>query len=168
MSKDVVHPADIARRPDGTFNSCNCNSDSSSASTDTQGYWIPAPPNGCCPPPPPLYPPYPYPPFDAPVSTQVGSIEAKIAKLSKKSATLRKMIENLIKKNKSVIISIGSVSYNFGTYLNKEGEETEYGEKILEILQSELAAVKEEIINLTNELEAVDETDGTIETTIKD
>lgn len=103
---------------------------------------------------PPDYPPYPYCP---PVNPGISSIEGQIAKLSKKSATIRKMIDGLVNKKKSMIISTGpSASYNFGVYLNAEGEETEYGASVLEILQAELEAIKEKIIELTGELEVED------------
>lgn len=105
----------------------------------------------CCPP---DYPPYPYCP---PVNPGISSIEGQIAKLSKKSATIRKMIDGLVNKKKSMIISTGpSASYNFGVYLNAEGEETEYGASVLEILQAELEAIKAKIVELTGELEVED------------
>lgn len=110
-------------------------------------YWFPTP----------QYP-YPYP--CPPVSSDAGSIEGQIAKLSKKSATIRKMIENLTQKKKSIIISVGAGSnYNFGTYLDSEGEETEYGEAILEILQKELEAIKAKIVELTGDLEVSTDND---------
>lgn len=145
-----------------------------------QGHW--------CPPPPPAYP---YPPVNngnnsnngtcgsnneagnnnnncgCGTGIAVGSIEAQIAKLSKKSATIRKMIDNLINKNKSVVISIGAgASYNFGTYCDKEGNVTEYGKAILEMLQAELDAIKAKIVELTSELEVEDDGFGGIEETV--
>ena len=108
-------------------------------------------PQNCCPP---DYPPYPYCP---PVNPGISSIEGQIAKLSKKSATIRKMIDGLVNKKKSMIISTGpAASYNFGVYLNAEGEATEYGASVLEILQAELEAIKAKIIELTGELEVED------------
>lgn len=137
-------------------NNCNCGCNET---TYPQGYWMP----GTCPPPP--YPEYPYP--CPPVSTGVGSIESQIAKLSKKSAIIRKMIDNLVNKNKSIIISIGyGAQYNFGCYLDKEGEETEYGTAVLEMLQAELEAIKAKIVELTAELEVADETTGGVEGTV--
>lgn len=114
----------------------------------------------------PSYPPqfeYPCPPVNA----GVGSIEMQIAKLSKKSAIIRKMIDSLVNKNKSIMISIGcGASYNFGTYLDKEGAETDYGKAVLEMLQSELEAIKAKIVELTNDLEVEDDTLGGIEETV--
>lgn len=137
-------------------NNCNCGCNET---TYPQGYWMP----GACPPPP--YPEYPYP--CPPVCTGVGSIESQIAKLSKKSAIIRKMIDNLVNKNKSIIISIScGAQYNFGCYLDKEGEETEYGTAVLEMLQAELEAIKAKIVELTAELEVADETTGGVEGTV--
>lgn len=137
-------------------NSCNCGCNET---TYPQGYWMP----GICPPPP--CPPYPY--DCPPVSTGVGSIESQIAKLSKKSAIIRKMIDNLVNKNKSIIISVGcGAQYNFGCYLDKEGTETEYGTAVLEMLQAELEAIKAKIVELTAELEVADETTGGVEGTV--
>lgn len=161
---DMPENADFARRPNGgdnMSNNCNCGCQS----TDKPNY-TPVPPNGCQPYP--SYPPFPY-PYDCcpPVNPGVGSIEARIAKLSKKSATIRKMIDNLVNKNKSIVISIGcGASYNFGTYLNSEGSETEYGKMILEALTTELEAIKNKIVELTAELEVEDESTGGVEGTI--
>lgn len=157
---DIVYNADIAKKPgccnsnNTNNNSCNCHSNECEF---PQGYW--------CPPPPP--PPYPYPYPCPPVNPGVGSTEAQIAKLSKKSACIRKMIDNLVNKNKSITISIGcGASYNFGTYLNKEGTETEYGKSILEMLQAELEAIKAKIVELTADLEVEDESTSGIEETV--
>lgn len=117
------------------------------------------PPN--CPPPP--YPEYPYP--CPPVSIDVDSIEFQIAKLSKKSAIIRKMIDNLANKDKSIIISIGT-QYNFGCYHDKEETKTKYGTAVLEMLQAELEAIKAKIVELTAELEVADETTGGVEETV--
>lgn len=164
-NSDLIQNADIAKRPYGgdimsdnnnNTNNCNCGCNET---TYPQGYWMP----GTCPPPP--YPPYPY--DCPPVSTGVGSIESQIAKLSKKSAIIRKMIDNLVNKNKPIIISIGcGAQYNFGCYLDKEGEETEYGTAVLEMLQAELEAIKAKIVELTAELEVADETTGGVEGTV--
>ena len=91
---DVVYNADIAKKPDCCdhsvdTNKCNCHPHEYDF---PQGYWYPG-----CPPPPPPPPPYPYP--CPPVNPGVGSTEAQIAKLSKKSACIRKMIDNLVNKN---------------------------------------------------------------------
>lgn len=160
---DVVKNADISKIPyggdsmaDTTSTNCNCQDTANTGYAPYPGYWCPPPPN--CP------PPYPYP---APVGTSVGSTEAQIAKLSKKSATIRKMIDSLVNKNKSIIISVGpGASYNFGTYLNSESEETDYGKSVLEILQAELEAIKAKIVELTAELEVEDSTTGEIESTV--
>lgn len=114
-----------------------------------------------CPVPPP-YPPYPEYPYCPPVCPSVGSIEAQIAKLSKKSAAIRKQLDNLINKNKSIVITIGNVKYNFGCYLNEEGETTSYAEKIEEILTAELEAIKTKITELASELEVSDENDSDV------
>lgn len=163
---DLVENADIARVPHGgdsmsnnnnntNQNNCNCGCNET---VYPQGYWM----TGC---PPPPYPEYPYP--CPPVCTGVGSIESQIAKLSKKSAIIRKMIDNLVNKNKSIIISVGcGAQYNFGCYLDKEGAETEYGTAVLEMLQAELEAIKAKIVELTAELEVADETTGGIEGTV--
>lgn len=159
---DVVYNADIAKKPDCCghsvdTNKCNCHPHEYDF---PQGYWYPG-----CPPPPPPPPPYPYP--CPPVNPGVGSTEAQIAKLSKKSACIRKMIDNLVNKNKSIMISIGcGASYNFGTYLNKEGTETDYGKAVLEMLQAELEAIKAKIVELTAELEVKDESIGEVEGTV--
>lgn len=164
-NSDLIQNADIAKRPYGgdimndnnnNTNNCNCGCNET---TYPQGYWMP----GTCPPPP--YPPYPY--DCPPVSTGVGSIESQIAKLSKKSAIIRKMIDNLVNKNKSIIISVGcGAQYNFGCYLDKEGAETEYGTAVLEMLQAELEAIKAKIVELTAELEVADESTGGVEGTV--
>lgn len=165
---DLIENADIARVPYGgdsmsnnnnntNQNNCNCGCTPNDQKYP-QGYWMPG-----CPPPP--YPPYPY--DCPPVCTGVGSIESQIAKLSKKSAIIRKMIDNLVNKNKSIIISIGcGAQYNFGCYLDKEGTETEYGTAVLEMLQAELEAIKAKIVELTAELEVADETTGGVEGTV--
>lgn len=153
---DLVQNADIARTPEGQT-SCNCKCDCTSEYQYPQGYWYPG-----CPPPP---PPYPYP--CPPVNTGVGSLESQIAKLSKKSAIIRKMIDNLVNKGKDMIISIGcGATYNFGKYLNAEQEETTYGTAVLEVLQAELAAIKAKIIELTGDLDVEETTAGGIEGTV--
>lgn len=142
-------------------NGCNCGCDNDHKNEcpcpPPVGYW--------CPPPPPPDGFYPYP--CPPVNPGVGSTEAQIAKLSKKSACIRKMIDNLVNKNKSIMISIGcGASYNFGCYLDKEGGETDYGKSILEMLQAELEAIKAKIVELTGELEVQDDKFGEVEGTV--
>ena len=169
---DIVENADIARIPNGGDNMSNSNNNDNNCNcgcipSDKQcppGYWIPGCPPPPCPPCPP-YPDYPYP--CPPVNPGVGSIESQIAKLSKKSAIIRKMIDNLVNKNKSILISIGcGAQYNFGTYLDAEKSETEYGTAVLEMLQAELEAIKAKIVELTAELEVADETTGGVEETV--
>lgn len=83
-----------------------------------------------------------------------SSKEIKIAKLAKKASIIRKFIENFSEKNKDVIVSVGGYStYNFGSYLDEEGEITDYGQDILEMFEAELAKIKAEIIELTNSLD---------------
>lgn len=129
---------------------------------------------GCPPPPayvypwgPPPPPPYPYPvlPYPPPAST---STEAQIAKLARKFAVIRKMIDDLTTKNKSILISIGNAQYNFGTYLDTAQEVTAYGTDVLtNLLEVELEAIKSRLIELTNELDAVDENTEAIEGTVQ-
>lgn len=108
-------------------------------------------------PPPPPYP-YPEPPCPPP---SPSSIEAQIAKLAKKSAIIRKMIENLTTKNKSIIMSIGGAQYNFGAYLDAEQDVTTYGNDVLtNILEVELEAIKAKLIELTNDLEVAEVDNG--------
>lgn len=138
-------------------NNCNCGCNET---TYPQGYWISG-----CPPPPPPYPQYPY--LCPPVSIGVDSIEFQIAKLSKKSAIIREMIDNLVNKDKSIIISIGcGTQYNFGCYHDKEETKTKYGTAVLEMLQTEFEAIKAKIVELTAELEVADETTGGVEETV--
>lgn len=151
-------------------NGCNCGCQEDvkpSYPCPPPGYWYPdcppPPMNGGCYP-----PPYPYP--CPPVNPCVGSVEAQIAKLSKKSAIIRKMINNLVNKNKSIMISIGcGASYNFGTYttgIELDKVETEYGKAVLEMLQAELEAIKTKIVELTGDLEVADEETGGVESTV--
>lgn len=170
---DLVMNAELNQKLTGN---CNCNTNGGNTSggnnggTNTNCYCPPPPPyppqGNWCPPPP---PPYPYPPTgcDCDCGVSVGSLEAQISKLSKKSATIRKMIDNLINRNKGIVISIGCSSYNFGTYTDKEGNETDYGKAVLEMLQTELEAIKAKIVELTGELEVEDATGtGVVETTV--
>lgn len=174
---DLIYNSDVARRPKGcgcennqadttdSANKCNCDCNSE--------VWFVPPPKPYDYPP---YPPfYPYVPPVEPVPMKKTSIEAQICKLSKKAAAIKKMIENFVEKNKGVIIKIGEASYNFGTYktITKDGagqkveEDSVYGETILNILTSELAAIKEKIQELAAELddEDIDEGNNT-ETTV--
>lgn len=159
---DLVQNSELAKRPCGGDSMANTNNNNTNTNCSCgcnestyPGYWMP--PN--CPPPP--YPEYPYP--CPPVNTGTNSTEAQIAKLAKKSSVIRKMISNLTQKNKSIVISIGQgATYNFGCYLDGEGAETEYGTAILEILQSELDAIKTKITDLTAETE----TETGLETTV--
>lgn len=160
---DKLENAAIAKIPydPKSTGSCDC------GKKEENGYWASAcpPPSwgpGCPPP-----PPYPYPYPCPPVNPGINSIEAQIAKLSKKASVIRKMIENLVNRNKPIIINIGmGASYNFGTYLNTEQTETDYGKSVLEMLQKELEAIKTKIVELTAELEVTDETTGKIEDTV--
>ena len=153
MNNGIIEAEWVAKKPDMKPFPPSCDCDCGDYLPYPVEHWLPSP----------QYPfPYPCPP----AGPDCGSIEGQIAKLSKKSATIRKMIENLTKKKKSIIISIGpGATYNFGTYLNIEGEETEYGETVLEMLQKELDAIKAKIVELTNELEVAtsdDELSGPI------
>ena len=117
---DLVYNSDL-QNPD-----CGCNSGSNiptikplptgntTCNCDNSIWLVPPPPRPLDYPPYPPFPPYvpPVPPIE-PKST---SKEAQICKLSKKSATIKKLIENYTEKNKDVIFKIGGVSYNFGTY----------------------------------------------------
>lgn len=162
---DLVQNSELARKSCGGDNMANTNNNTNCScgcgENTYPGYWMPP----HCPPPPPPYPEYPYP--CPPVNNGANSTETQIAKLAKKSSVIRKMISNLTQKNRSIIISIGQgATYNFGCYLDREGTETEYGAAILEILQSELDAIKTKITDLTAELEAETETENGLESTV--
>lgn len=165
---DKLENAAIAKIPydSKTSDSCNCGCTHDEHNHE-HGYWAPGCPPAWmpgCPPPPPPYP-YPYP--CPPVNPGVGSIEAQIAKLSKKASVIRKMIENLVNRNKPIVINIGmGASYNFGCYLNAEQTETDYGKSVLEMLQTELEAIKAKIVELTAELEVSDGSTEAIEGTV--
>ena len=131
---DKLENAAIAKIPydSKTSDSCNCGcTHDEHKHNHEHGYWAPNCPPGCppawtpgCPPPPPYPYPYPYP--CPPVNPGVGSIEAQITKLSKKASVIRKMIKNLVNRNKPIVINIGmGASYNFGCYLNAEQTETD-------------------------------------------
>ena len=178
---DLVYPSDLIV-PD-----CGCSNSSSSADSgestckcDNPIWFVPPPPPHCRPHDYPPYPPFPpYIPPVPPVPVDKKSKEAQICKLSKKSATVKKLLENYVEKNKDVIFKIGGVSYNFGSYKVKlkddQGEEvTEvsvYGERIRSILEDELHAIKEKIQELAADLDEDDEdslTDGTDKTVTQD
>ena len=165
---DKLENAAIAKIPydSKTSDPCNCGCTHDEHNHE-HGYWAPGGPPAWmpgCPPPP---PPYPYPCPCPPVNPGVGSIEAQIAKLSKKASVIRKMIENLVNRNKPIVINIGmGASYNFGCYLNAEQTETDYGKSVLEMLQAELEAIKAKIVELTAELEVADESTEAIEGTV--
>lgn len=163
---DMIPNSAIARTPErggdnmGNTNTNGCNCGCQPTDRPEMPGYPPMPPHGCYPP----YPPFPY-PYDCcpPVNPGVGSIEAQIAKLSKKSACVRKQIDNLINKNKSIVISIGGIKYNYGTYLDAEGEVSAYAEKVVEILEAELEAIKAKITELAAELEVADESTSGVE-----
>lgn len=159
---DLVYPADIAKRPEGGASgngqSGNNSSDNCNCGCNSEVWFVP-------PPKPYDYPPYPpFPPYVPPIEPipmKKSSIEAQICKLSRKSATIKKMIENFEEKNKDAIIKIGGTSYNFGAYKvfskDEQGlpveEDSVYGERILSILTDELAAIKAKIQELASELD---------------
>lgn len=150
---DIIEGQDIAIKPYGgasmltdTNCTCGCNTDATYPNT-------------------PVYPPYPPYPCPEPVVSPT-SIGGQIAKMGKKAEVIKRMIDELTVKNKSMIITVNKTSYNFGTYLNAELEETAYGTAVLTILESELEAIKEKIVELTNELEETTETSSTIEGTV--
>lgn len=77
------------------------------------------------------------------------------------------MIDGLTNKEKDMIIQIANCgTYNFGSYLNEDEEVTEYGEKVLEILEAELVAIKEKIDELNNSVDEDGDTYGGIEGTV--
>ena len=92
-------------------------------------------------------------------------MEAQIAKLAKKSATIRAMLDALKNKNKPILISIGCKQYNFGCYLDAEKSTTEYGTTIETMLEKELDAIKTKLTELTEDLTVADVNDMT-ETTV--
>jgi hypothetical protein len=132
-----------------------------------------------CPPPMPEYV-YPYPPYGYPyppypqtseVKIKKSSVEAQICKLSKKSAVIKKMIEDFENKNKDAILKVGASTYNFGAFLNitkeadgsKVEEESVYGETILtDLLKKELEAIKTKLVELTSELEEEVDDESTV------
>lgn len=156
----LVYPSDIAKHPEP--HQCTCGEKEKNPQGNCEGVWL-------VPPPPPGYPPYPYYPQpcecnpEEAVKIKSKSTEAEICKLSKKSAAIKAMIENFEKKKKDAIIRIGGTSYNFGPYkiTTKDGasvyeEDTEYGEKIMELLNSELEAIKTKLQELASELDSDD------------
>ena len=160
---DIIYPADLRVQNEDC---CNMNINAINSSTaDKCGcgphYWMqPMPPEYPAPPFP-MYPPYPAPPCPCPPPEpplKKSSIEGKICRLSKKVATINRMIDNLEKKKKDVIIKVGDTSYNFGNILLEvegweEGEEgSSYAETVLKILKKERELIQEEIKALAEEL----------------
>lgn len=161
---DLVYNADIARKPEMT---CGCNGDNilvngdGTATVPTVGYpWIPVPPPmpmpPCHPCPPWPYPPYPVPvpPIDPDVEPKKGSLEAQICKLSKKAATITKMIQNLEEKKKDVVIKVGETSYNFGNIdlEIQNWDDGSYAATVKKILEFELNVIKTKIAELAAEI----------------
>jgi hypothetical protein len=160
-TKEIIDASVLANRE------CNCSTSSSSSTTSTKPDCVPYPPQGFYAP----YPPYPYPaPYpagDGPeaINPCKNSIEVQIAKMSKKASVIRKMLNNLQKRRKPIIISIGGVQYNFGCYstISENGEEVSvvdstsadeinYGEQVEEMLVYELKAIIAKIEELSAEL----------------
>lgn len=130
---------------------------------------------GCCAPPPPYPYPYPYPVPVNPAPT--ATYEMKIAKLSKKAAIIRSMIDLFQNKNKPIIFRIEGLQYNFGTYTteddialpasvypeSKDPKTTSvstkdgYGQEILEILETELDMIKTLIKTYSDKIAVDDE-----------
>ena len=183
MISDLVYPSDIVKHHECC---ANRKEDNDSVNSDTvcncgipTWTYCPHPPAQCCPKPPkptnyPPYPPYGYPcvPPTEPTPLDTNSVELQICKLSKKSAAIKKMIENFTEKNKDTIIKIGEASYNFGSYKtitkDEQGQKVEensiYGETILQMLTDELAAIKEKMKELTEELDKEDDTSTLLST----
>lgn len=167
---DILENGDIARKPDrgennmADINKCNCGCQNTTTTPDN-GYACPPfwpwPPRPDCPPPPPPYPGE----WPGPVCPTKSSVEAQIAKLAKKSATIRAMIDALKNKNKPILISIGGKQYNFGCYLDAEQSATDYGTTIETMLEKELEAIKTKLTELTEKLNVEDSSDKT-ETTV--
>lgn len=163
---DLVYNSDLAIYP----YACGCGTSTSQTNgtettKETEKIYV------MMPPPPskfPLYP-IPYPPYPHPhgcdcdcddkeSSVKQSTIEKKICKLSKTAATLRTLIENISEKNKPVIVKAGSVSYSLGEYKTKTDdpdvvEEDESIESVIEILKTKLTEVKEEIKELSDQIE---------------
>lgn len=154
---DVVHNADLANLIPSQKD-CSCH---------REGYYWgppipPLPPIPPVPPPPdypfPPFPPYPYPPCPStPDDSDVkkNSLEGQICKLSKKAATINKMIDNLDNKKKDIIIKVGDVSFNFGN-VDAEIEDWEdgnYADTVRKILVHQRAAIQTEIKKLADELD---------------
>lgn len=166
---DILKNGDIARKPDGgdimADKNCTCGCQAPEDKPTDGGYacppywaWPPTP--GC-----PVPPPPPYPGGEFPVCPSKSSVEVQIAKLARKSATIRAMLDALKNKNKPILISIGGKQYNFGCYLDKERTATEYGTTIEEMLEKELEAIKAKIAELTEDL-TVEDADSQTETTV--
>lgn len=161
---DLVYSSDLVNYPYAC--TCETSTDSSNGNTkETEKIYV------MMPPPPskfPLYP-IPYPPYPHPhgdcdcddrdSAVKQSTIEKKICKLSKTAATLRTLIENISEKNKPVIVKAGSVSYSLGEYKTKDPDDEEITiedesiESVIEILKTKLTEVKEEIKELSDQIE---------------
>ena len=162
---DLVYNSDLAIYP----YACGCGTSTSQTNgtettKETEKIYV------MMPPPPskfPLYP-IPYPPYPHPhgcdcddreSSVKQSTIEKKICRLSKTAATLRTLIENISEKNKPVIVKAGSVSYSLGEYKTKDPDDEEITiedesiESVIEILKTKLTEVKEEIKELSDQIE---------------
>lgn len=173
---DVIYNSDMAMYQNGA--SCCNNSGSGSGSTngstnsngcncsDNNYYWGPP---SCYPPPMPYSypPPPPMPPKQScecqngEISVSKKSIEGQICKFSKQAAVINRMIENLEKKKKDVIIKVGDTSYNFGNVdlevktwkaVEETGKEG-YADTVLEMCKTELNLIKEKISGLAEQLD---------------
>jgi hypothetical protein len=171
---DLVYPSDL--------NGYYCCPPTKKASTSTDSTASSTTTNCNCQPP--EYP-YPYPPFGYPyppvppqseIKIKKNSVESQICKLSKKSAVIKKMIEDFEDKNKDAILKIGASTYNFGSFSvitveddgSKSEDESVYGETILtDLLKKELEAIKTKLVELTSELEDEVGESTTVETTEK-
>ena len=167
---DVIGNKELYKKPEGGANmadskNCNCGCQDTTTTNPDGGYacppYWPWPPRPDCPAPPPPYPGE----WPGPVCPPKSSVEAQIAKLAKKSATIRAMLDALKNKNKPILISIGCKQYNFGCYLDAEKSTTEYGTTIETMLEKELDAIKTKLTELTEDLTVADVNDMT-ETTV--
>ena len=162
---DLVYNSDLANYP----YACNCNTSNAVPTNETNKevekiYVMMPPPPSKFPLYPIPYPPYPHPHGDCDCddrenSVKQSTIEKKICRLSKTAATLRTLIENISEKNKPVIVKAGSVSYSLGEYKTKDPDDEEITiedesiESVIEILKTKLTEVKEEIKELSDQIE---------------
>ena len=114
-----------------------------------------APPYPC----PPPFPPHPHPDDDPETRpAKQSDVEKQICKLSRQSANLRALIENIEEKNKSLIIKSGSYSYSLGEYKTPDPEdpsatiEDEDIKTILDILREKLEQIKQKIKDLSDSI----------------